>query len=92
MYKGNGDIQPLVRNFGNGWNSAPVTLPPGKVSLDALSIGLVVPRACVEAFEKRQVTHIWRDLNPKSSLHRTRYPGYQSLKIALKLNQYEFLP
>jgi len=40
-YKGKGDIQPLVRNVGNGWMSALVTLPPGKVSLDALNIGLV---------------------------------------------------
>jgi hypothetical protein len=37
--RGNGDIQPLVRNFDNGWKSAPVTLPPGKVSLDTLNIG-----------------------------------------------------
>ena len=85
-YKGNEDTDPLVRNFGIGWKSAPVTLPPGKVPLDALNIGLVGPLSLSGSFEKRQVTHTWRDLNPKSSLHRTRYPGAQSLKIALKLN------
>ena len=40
-YKGNGDIQPLVRMVGNGWMSVPVTLPPGKVPLYPLNMGLV---------------------------------------------------
>lgn len=59
MYKGNGDIQPLVRNFGNGWNSAPVTLSPGKVSLDALSIGLVGPQGlCGSLWEETSHSHL----------------------------------
>ena len=49
-YRGKGDTQPLVRNVDNGWNSAPVILLPGKVSLDALNSGLGGPHSLSGSF------------------------------------------
>ena len=49
-HKGKGDIQPLVCNVGNGWNSAPVTLPQGKVFLGALNSGLGGPHSLSGSF------------------------------------------
>lgn len=60
-YRGKGDTQPLVRNVDNGWNSAPVILLPGKVSLDALNSGLGGPHSLSGSFwEETSHLHLER--------------------------------